>query len=138
MASTYITVKRLATAIDRHMKSTDMSKGLTTIQSTILGYILARHGEEIFANKIEKEFCLSHPTVISILKKLEADGLIETKRLPTDRRFKAISATPKSLAHFEAVQPLLDNIESRMLNNLSADECAQVEQIMKKMCDNLG
>ena len=60
--------------------------GLTSAQGHIMGRLM-HSKEHLRARDIEREFCLSHPTVSGILSRLEKKGFIELRPDPADKRW---------------------------------------------------
>ena len=68
--------------------------GLTSAQGHIMGRLM-HSKEHLRARDIEREFCLSHPTVSGILSRLEKKGFIELRPDPADKRCKRIYVLDK-------------------------------------------
>ena len=78
--------------------------GLTSAQGHIMGRLM-HSKEHLRARDIEREFCLSHPTVSGILSRLEKKGFIELRPDPADKRCKrrlVDGFTPEETAQFAA------------------------------------
>lgn len=71
-----LTIKMLNTAIERVMNREMSDLGLTYTQTTVIGYLLENRGQDICQRDIEYNLGLTHPTVSSILNRMEANGLI--------------------------------------------------------------
>lgn len=69
--------------------------GLTSAQGHIMGRLM-HSKEHLRARDIEREFCLSHPTVSGILSRLEKKGFIELRPDPADKRCKRIYVLDKA------------------------------------------
>jgi DNA-binding MarR family transcriptional regulator len=76
--------RRMARAIDVRSKAISRAAGLTIPQIVILQ--AARDLGEVTTGALSRHVDLSAATVITILDKLEARGLIERYRSPSDRR----------------------------------------------------
>ena len=69
--------------------------GLTSAQGRIM-FRLMHSKAHLRARDIEREFCLSHPTVSGILSRLEKKGFIELRPDPADKRCKRIYVLDKA------------------------------------------
>lgn len=77
-------MRRIAHAMEVHSRRIDREMGLTLPQLAVLSCI-ATLGE-VTSRAIAREASLSPPTVVGILDKLEAKGMIERHRSRADRR----------------------------------------------------
>lgn len=79
-------------------KAADM--GLTSVQLRVLGSVsrLEESGKgEIHQNDLEKLERVTHPAMTKLLQKLENKGFIKCVASDSDRRYKSISCTDKSV-----------------------------------------
>lgn len=77
-------MRRIAHAIEVHSRRIDREMGLTLPQLAVLSCIGTLG--EVTSRAIAREASLSPPTVVGILDKLEAKGMIERHRSRADRR----------------------------------------------------
>jgi DNA-binding MarR family transcriptional regulator len=77
-------IRRIARSVDVCSRQTDRAFGLTLPQLAVLTCV--RDLGEVTSRAISREADLSPPTVVGILDKLEAKGLIERYRSTRDRR----------------------------------------------------
>ncbi len=77
-------LRRIIRAQDIHSRRIDRSVGLTLPQLVVLQCV--RDLGEVTSRAISREASLSPPTVVGILDKLEAKGMIERYRSESDRR----------------------------------------------------
>lgn len=98
-------IRRLARALDIQSRRIDREAGLTLPQLIVLGCV--RDMGEVSSRAISAEADLSPPTVVGVLDKLEAKGLIERYRSTRDRRVVHGRVTALGLAALErAADPL--------------------------------
>lgn len=130
-------VKILNTAIERQFNRQLAQFGLTGSQMSTLRF-LARHTEgSIFPKDLEEEFGLSHPTVSSILRRLERDGWIVTAPWPEDKRYKTIVLTEKSQNVFASSARYVDELEATISMGLSEQELSLFFTVTDRMLRNL-
>ena len=65
--------------------------GLTYSQLLLLHFLSQRKGEETAIKDIEKLMQLTHPTVLGIVARLCAKGLVKTKTSDKDKRIRLVS-----------------------------------------------
>lgn len=98
-------LRRLVRALDVHSRRIDRQVGLTLPQLVVLA-ALGRLGE-VTSRALAAEADLSPPTVVGILDKLEAKGLIHRYRSEHDRRIMHARLTPAGQAALaRAPEPL--------------------------------
>lgn len=130
-------IKILNTAIERELNRGMANYNLTYTQASVLGFLYAKTKAEICQKDIEFHLGLAHPTVSSILQRLEEKGLIETVPLDSDRRFKRIIATEKSIALRGRVESVVDTIAAKLLRGLPGKQHEQFARIVSHMINNL-
>lgn len=80
---------------------------------------------------IEHSLGLTHPTVSSILNRLEEKKLIMTEPLESDRRYKKLVLTDKSSAMTTAIEEKIGKITERIFAGLSMDEIESLSGVIK-------
>jgi len=72
-----------------------------------------------------------------LVDRLEAEGLVERRQCPSDRRGSFAVLTPEGLARVEAVIPAhLDDLQAHYVGLLSAREAEQFERTLRKIRDH--
>jgi len=64
--------------------------------------------------EIANEIGYAHPSTISLLKELEKQQIIKSKKDKTDERKRLIVLTPKGKALVSAMQPVWDNMQKAL------------------------
>lgn len=111
--------------------------GLTSAQ----GHIMCRlmHSKEhLRARDIEREFCLSHPTVSGILSRLEKKGFIELRPDPADKRCKRIYVLDKASEFSSLMSETIEKNESRLVDGFTPEETAQFAAYLERAIGNMG
>ena len=110
---------------------------LTAAQGPILGFI--EHSPQPPCSRdIEEAFQLSHPTVSGLLARLEKKGFIECRPDAEDRRCKRIFMLPKGRACNETMHGIIDENESRMVQDFTEEEKELFEQFLIRAIHNMG
>lgn len=129
--------KMLNTAIERLLNNELAGYGLTYTQATVIGYLKQKEGQDICQKDIEASLGLTHPTVSSILHRMEEKGMIRTESREEDHRYKRITLTPASAQLVHDIRSRISGIEARLYAGLSEKELAVLDQMMQKMLHNI-
>ena len=81
---------------------------------------------------------LSSGGMTNRIDRLEAAGLIERQKHPTDRRGVLVALTPRGLALIEQLVLLHVENERAMLSALSADEQRQLDELLAKLLHGMA
>ncbi|MCM1007248.1 MAG: MarR family transcriptional regulator [Ruminococcus flavefaciens] len=130
--------KILNTAIERILNSELANIGLTYTQATVIGYLKQNSGRDICQKDIEYSLGLTHPTVSSILSRMEEGGLIVTETLPTDRRYKKIIPTEEAISLSECIHDTIGKIKKQTFENITPEQEDILSSLVKKMIGNIS
>ena len=131
-------IKILNTTIERDMNRTLAKFDLTGGQGAILGYLVHHPEIEICQKDLEKEFELSHPTMSSIVARMEAKGIVSTEALEKDRRFKKIVLTEKGKALDREVFSFIEENDARLMHGFSEEEKQKMIELLYRMMQNVN
>ena len=107
-------IRKISRAVDLQSRRIDRSVGLTLPQLVVLGCV--RDLGEVTSRAISEEAELSPATVVGILDKLEAKGLVERYRSRVDRRIVHTRLTEKGVVTLAtAPSPLGQTFEQAFL-----------------------
>lgn len=101
-------IRKISRAVDLQSRRIDRVVGLTLPQLVVLGCI--RDLGEVTSRAISEEADLSPATVVGILDKLEAKGLVERYRSRIDRRIVHTRLTEKGVATLSAAPSPLGHV----------------------------
>jgi DNA-binding MarR family transcriptional regulator len=130
-------IKTLNTAIERDINRQLAKFDLTGTQGTIIGFLRHNQDREICQKNLEQEFALSHPTMSSILTRMESKGLIGTAPLPKDKRYKKVFLTEKGLALDKEIAASIDKYEAKMCTGLSEEQQIEIKAYLNVLIKNL-
>lgn len=133
-----LNIKILNTAIERELNRKMADYNLTYAQASVLGFLYDKTGVEVCQKDIEFHLGLARPTVNGILQRLEEKELIDTIPLDSDRRFKRILATEKSIALRKRIESAVDSITNQLLSGLSEKHREQFSQTVSHMIMNMS
>lgn len=132
-----INFKILNTAIERLLNQKMNELGITYTQATIIGYLNLKKEKIVFQKDIEISLGLTHPTVSSILKRLENKNLIKTEVYVDDKRLKKITLTEESYEILEKIQNKIESITQKLFLNISQEEINSLDINIKKIINNI-
>lgn len=110
--------------------------GLTAGQPKILEYLLTQEGAEQY--RIAKHCEIEPATVGSILNRMEASGLVERRRLGTNRRSLYVYLTEKGRKAALEVEGIFAKAESEALEGIGAEEREKMSGILTEVYKNLS
>ena len=110
--------------------------GLTQARWLIL-YQLARGGNGLPQTALAERVGVQGPTLVRTLDRLQADGLVERRDAPGDRRAKSIHATAAAAPVLKRIQSVADQVRSELLAGVSDDEIAICIRVFERVAANL-
>ncbi|HET7410256.1 MAG TPA: MarR family transcriptional regulator [Paracoccaceae bacterium] len=129
-------MRRIARAVELHSRRLDRELGMTLSQHVVLACV--RDLGEVTSRAISAEADVSPATMVGILDKLEAKGLIERYRSTRDRRIVHTKITAKGQAALaRAPSPLGARFEAGFLR-LDADSRAQTVAAFERVAHLAG
>lgn len=132
-----INFKILNTAIERILNKELAEYEITYTQATVIGYLKHSTNKEICQKDIETGLGLAHPTVSSILSRMEEKGMVETKCMKSDKRYKTITLTPRALEISDDIHSVIEKIEVELFSEINIDEQELLDSIVTKLIRNL-
>ena len=130
-------IKILNTAIERQINKELAKLDITCTQANVVGFLKLHTGEDICQRDIEFNLGLSHPTVSSVLRRMEEKGMVVSRPMEHDRRFHAVTLTDKALDMVGAIRTTMDRITRQVFDGVSREEQDQMDQMVQKMIQNI-
>lgn len=127
----------LANRLRREIDALSFRGQYSGTEGKALHFILAHEDSELFQKDLEDEFGLRPPSASALVKKLEQDGLISRVPVSYDGRLKKIVPSEKAQQNREKVLRDVQDLEDRLLRDISEQDRAQWLEITKKMIENL-
>lgn len=132
-----LTIKMLNTAVERIMNQEMSALGLTYTQTTVIGYLIENQDKDVCQKDIEYNLGLTHPTVSSILNRMEANGLISTQTLASDHRYKKIALTDKAANLSQQIDERYQSVKERLFADVSPAQRELMNVTMKMILKNI-
>lgn len=120
----------------RRYEQRAMDLALTLPQCRTL-YLVARN-EGISQKKLADLAELDPMTMVRILDRMEADGWVERRSHPEDRRARSLSVTRNARPVLEQILAAASQTRSEALHGLSNEERNQLISLLEKVHANLG
>lgn len=133
----FLNIKILNTAVERLMNQELAELGLTYTQTTVIGYLFDNDGREVCQKDIEDSLGLTHPTMSSILSRMEKNGFLTTEPSSVDRRYKTIRLTPKATELRAAISEKYQRLKTVLYQGISEEDRAVFEVVLRTMLQNL-
>lgn len=90
-------------------------------------------GAPVSTLELSERMGIQWPTLIRTLNELEAEGLIERKQDPNDRRYRLVEISPAGRRVLKDVRAILDPMRSALLTGLSEEELIATEQVLRRL-----
>jgi MarR family transcriptional regulator for hemolysin len=88
--------------------------------------------------ELAERMAVQWPSLIRTLDGLEAEGLVERRVNPADKRSRLVTITPRGLAVFREVKAVLDPTRAALLEGFRDDELRVVERLLDRFFDGIG
>ncbi len=105
--------------------------GIAPGQLGVLLLVQANPGSN--QTRIGRTLGIDRSTLVSIVDRLEARGLLRREPSPTDRRSHALVLSDAGAAFLQAIRPRLDAHEAEIAAGLSAAERAQLLDLLRRL-----
>lgn len=129
-------IRRIVRAIDLRSREVSRASGLTIPQIVVLQAVLDLG--EVTTKALSDHADLSSATVVTILDKLEAKGLVERYRSASDRRIVHAKLTPEGEATIASLPGLLHEEFEMKFSELPGEERLQLVQAIGTIAEMLN
>ena len=128
---------RIHNNMDRRANNNLKASGMTFSQMRLLHYLF-KQGEISPSQKDIEEFLqVSHPTVVGLIKRLEAKGLVRSGFDSADRRIKSVYLTAEGKGFIFAVREHHAHMEQTLTNGFAAQEVDCLRLLLRKVLENV-
>jgi MarR family transcriptional regulator for hemolysin len=88
--------------------------------------------------ELAERMAVQWPSLIRTLDGLEAEGLVERRINPADKRSRRVTITDKGLAVFREVKAVLDPTRAALLEGFSDEELRMAERLLDRFFTRIG
>ncbi len=112
---------------------------LTAVQANTiltLSYLENTLEKEVTLKDLQQAQNLTHPTMIEIIKKLEAKGFVETSRSESDKRSRNIKTTSKANGLLKSIPLIAKEVYDQLALGIDENELEIMNRVVDKMILN--
>ena len=113
-------------------------KPVTFSQMQVLVFLAHQPNNTCCQKAIESELVVSHPTVVGLLQRLEAKGLIATLTDEHDRRRKEICLTDAGRTVLQGASKHRKHMELQLCKGMTEDEHRLLYRLLLQMYQNVS
>jgi MarR family transcriptional regulator for hemolysin len=95
--------------------------------------VLSRQGENVRQGVLADELGIEGPSLVRLIDLLQAEGLVERREDPTDRRAKTLHLTKAGEAKVEETVRILRRVRASLLKDIGADELAITFETLQRI-----
>lgn len=131
-------IERLITRNLDNIVSNTIADDISLAKALIIDFINfnAKH-KDVYQKDIEAEFGVNRAAVSLLLKKMEAQLLIERLSVDSDFRLKKIVLTEKSHSISKSISEILEKSEEQISNGITDKEMGVFFNVLDKIIKNL-
>ncbi|MGP9790555.1 MarR family winged helix-turn-helix transcriptional regulator [Roseinatronobacter sp. NSM] len=111
---------------------------MNTEHGEIATLSLIRENEGISQNDLAQYIVLKKSAVASLIKNLEKRGLVQRRKVQSDRRYNALSLTPAGLAWHDQLMQRMDAQHKAMLDPFSTEDRAALLDLLNRLHQHLA
>jgi MarR family transcriptional regulator for hemolysin len=100
-------------------------------------YWIAVFGDRVNQTELAEQMGIEQPTLGRVLRKLEADGLIERRAQSDDGRARVVRLTPASRPLMEKINRIQNKVRARLLKDIDPEALAGCLDVFARILDNM-
>jgi MarR family transcriptional regulator for hemolysin len=109
--------------------------GITFRQAQVIGWLVLTG--ELSQGELVQRMMIEPPTLVRLLDRMEAAGLIRRDGDPHDRRRRIVRLTDEAGPMWEQIAATLRKVRKQAGRGLSPDELEQLKTLLRKVLANL-
>ncbi len=95
--------------------------------------VLSRQGENVRQGVLADELGIEGPSLVRLIDLLQAEGLVERREDPTDRRAKTLHLTKAGDAKVEETNRVLRRVRASLLKDIGPEELAITFETLQRI-----
>ena len=95
--------------------------------------VLSRQGENVRQGVLADELGIEGPSLVRLIDLLQAEGLVERREDPTDRRAKTLHLTKAGEAKLNETNRVLRRVRASLLKDIGPDELAITFETLQRI-----
>ena len=121
---------------ERAMADELTPQGITFRQCQVLAW-LAMEGGGLSQVELAERMNIEPPTLVSVLDRMERDGLVVREACPDDRRKKRIKPLPKAGPVWKKIVASAERVRGLALHGMTTEEVATLRALLGRVRENL-
>ncbi len=113
----YLTAHHWRLAVNRRLKNLGLSQASWVAVASI-----ARHQQPLSQSELAQELGVESPTIVPLIHRLVALGLVERITTASDKRKRLLVVTDKGKALYEQVKTVADDLREEILTAITPQE----------------
>jgi DNA-binding MarR family transcriptional regulator len=132
-------IKQLDESLHKHANRDLEPFGLTMSQFRVLLHLREREKARLMTSHkdIEAALGVSHPTVVGLLRRLEAKGFVRTETGAVDRRVRNVFLVKVKPSLWSGMHASRLNAEKKLLAGFSKEEASILVAMLKRVLGNI-
>ena len=124
----YLTAHHWRLAVNRRLKNLGLSPARwVAVAST------ARHQQPLSQSELAQELVGESPTIVPLIHRLGALGLVERITTASDKRKRLLVVTDKGKALYEQVKTVAADLREEILTAITPQEQEQTQRVLEKL-----
>src|ERR1700750_1825246 len=95
--------------------------------------VLSRQGENVRQGVLADELGIEGPSLVRLIDLLQAEGLVERREDPTDRRAKTLHLTKAGDAKSEKINRILRRVRADLLKDIPPQQLAIIFDVLQRI-----
>jgi MarR family transcriptional regulator for hemolysin len=130
-------IRRIGRLWRREADQALLDHGLS--QATALPLVvLSRWGKSVRQGVLAEEMGIEGPSLVRLIDLLQAEGLVERREDPTDRRAKMLHLTALGQTKAEEVNRVLRRVRAYLLKDISSEDLAVTFEALRSIEQRAG
>ena len=122
------TARAWRTRLDQRLRPLGLSQAKWLV---LLHLNLAK--ADLTQRELSARLGIEGPSLVRLLDRMEADGWVERRVSPTDRRAKTVHPTAKAAATIREIKRIAAKLRSDLLRDLSSGELAAASAVLQRI-----
>lgn len=129
--------KQIDLAIGRLTKNAYRRDDLTLSQVRLLLELGKADNNTMSLKELERCLHVAQPTIVGLVKRLEAKGLVQKSTDPSDSRVRLVELTPAGIAYCSSSVEHIDAMEKGLMAPLTKKEQREFERMLRLVLEHI-
>ncbi len=95
--------------------------------------VLSRRGKCVRQGELAEEVGIEGPSLVRLIDLLQAEGLVERREDPTDRRAKMLHLTALGEIRADEINRILRRVRAHLLKDISGEDLAVTFEVLQRI-----